>query len=315
MTSCSSDVPENGRLDTGSELTFTASDLSRASVTTGLNYEGSRFAVYGDMKYQNNSKTTVFDNTIVTYSAGKWGYDNIQYWFPLFEYSFVAIHPADAGSATYSNSSLSLTYSLPENFAEASDIVAATHRRIHKENPPSPASPVNLAFFHVLSRVNFRLTNTGAADIVRVNEIKLDGINRTGTLTVTPAPLLSGSQTDDYDFSWSGISNIGNLTAGISVDVPENETRPLFPDDNALFMVPQPDNKGVIMHISYTLIDAGADDEQLTLTAQAPIGGWESGKIYTYSISISEITKEINLSVSVKDWHQPKTADVTVPES
>ena len=141
-------------------------------------------------------------------------------------------------------------------------------------------------------------------------------MNRTGSFTIIPAPILSGSrQTDDYDFAWSGISDKADLTAGITVEIPENESRDLFPDDDALFMVPQPDNNSVMMAITYTLIDAGADDEQLTLRAQAPIGGWEPGKIYTYGLSVSEITKEIYLTVSVKPWHPEKNDGITVPAS
>lgn len=79
-------------------------------------------------------------------------------------------------------------------------------------------------------------------------------------------------------------------------------------------MVPQPDNHGVIMTISYTCIDEGNDDEEHILTASAPIGGWQPGKVYTYSLTVTEITKEIYLTVSVKNW-QNATPSVPVPES
>lgn len=79
-------------------------------------------------------------------------------------------------------------------------------------------------------------------------------------------------------------------------------------------MVPQPDNNSVIMHITYTLFDDGVSLGQVTMTAQTPIGGWAPGKFYTYSIEIEEITKELQLTVSVKPWHQPKDTGVKVPE-
>lgn len=316
LSSCG---PSGEDVAQGSEMTFVVSDLSRASVTTNINYTDSKFAVYGDMTFKDNSPIKVFDGDIVTYRGGKWEYNNAQYWFPQHEHSFIAMHPVEAkgmSAPEYSRSWLSYNYTLPTDFTEAKDLMVATHRRMAEANPAAKATPVALKFFHVMSRVNFLLTNAGAADIVRVNEIKLEGVNRTGTFAIIPSPLLSGSQTDDFDFTWSGISDIGNVTASIRVDVPENEALSLFPDDNALFMIPQPDNNGVIMHINYTLIDAGANDEQLTLTAQAPIGGWEAGKIYTYSLSVSEITKEMYLTVSVKDWQAPKQpTTITVPES
>lgn len=169
-----------------------------------------------------------------------------------------------------------------------------------------------------MSRINFNLKNDGAADVVRVNELRFIGINKTGTLTIKPKALSSGiKQTGDCEISWSGISNNGDLTARIDVDIPENDTRPLFPDNNALLMIPQPDNHGVIVMITYTLVEEGVDeDRQITLTAEAPIGGWESGKAYTYTAEVNEITKEISLTVRVKPWQGlQNSTGITVPES
>lgn len=321
MSSCSSHEPAEDGPGTGPEVTFIVSDQSRASVTSDLNRNGSGFAIYGDMKFKDYPQTKIFDNTIVRYLDGKWRYDNPQYWFPQHEHSFIAMHPVattvDGISDTqYSDSRLSFEYTLPDDYTSASDLMVATHRRKIEADPAPKALPIALKFCHIMSRVNFQLTNAAAADIVRVSEIKLEGINRTGSFTIIPASLLPGSsQTDDYVFSWTGISNPGDLTANIYVDVPENGTRPLFPDNNALFMIPQPDNTGVIMHITYTLIDEGVDDEQYTLTAETPIGGWEPGKAYTYSLFVEEISKEIYLTVSVKPWQTPTGTGITVPES
>lgn len=301
----------------GDEVAFVVSSQSRAAVTTDDNITDFNFVVFGDMKFKNNPKLTIFDNTIVKYTDGKWSYANPQYWFPQHEHSFIAMHPdAPAGisGSQYSDSRLSFNFTLPDDYKSANDIMVASHRRLVEANMIR-ATPIALNFWHILSRINFQLTNTGAADKVIVNEIKLNGINRTGSFTIIPAPLSSdGRQTDDYDFSWSGISNIGNLAAGINVEVPENEARPLFPDNNVLLMLPQPDNNGVIMQLTYTRVDAGDVDEQITLTAETPIGGWQPGKIYTYSLTVSEISKEIQLTVSVKNWQTPKPTTIPVPE-
>lgn len=304
----------------GTEVAFVVSDLSRASVTTDLNYSDSKFAIYGDMRFRDNPKTKIFDNAIVRYKYDKWGYDYPQYWFPMHEHSFIAMHPVEhdgISAKQYSDSRLSFKYTLPDNYQDACDLMIATHRRMVDSIPNSQdVAPIALKFWHILSRVNFMVTNDAAADIVRVDKIVLENVNKAGDFAITPASLLSGSrQTDDYDFAWTGITNKSTLTANISVEVPEDKERPLFPNDNALLMMPQPDNNDVIMHITYTLIDAGAKNEQITLTAQAPIGGWEPGKAYTYSLDISEITKEIYLTVSVKNWQTPKPTEVAVPEN
>lgn len=313
MSSCNSDMLDSEDVDMGTELSFDIKDLSRASVTREFN----QFAVYGDTKFKDYDPTVVFDKTIVRYQNNKWSYDGTQYWFPKHLYSFVAIYPDAATGMTepvYLNSQLSFTYTLPDDYKSAADLMVATHRRFYDTS--SSTSSVKLSFGHILSRINFLLKNDGAADIVRVTKIELEGVNRTGSFSITPASLSSGSQqTDDYVFPQPGISDSGTITANIMVDVPETKQQPLFPDDDALFLIPQPDNNGVIMHITYTMIEGDTDNGQLTLTASAPIGGWEPGKIYTYSMTVAELTREISLTVSVKPWQTPKPTDVQVPES
>lgn len=316
VASCTHDAPDSEEVGTGTEMIFEVADESRASAVSNSSFK--EFALYGDMKFQDYVHLTVFNKTVVSYKNGKWIYGDTQYWFPKHEHSFVALHPSEAAGLPdpeYTNSQLSFTYTTPDNFEDARDLMAATHRRLYADIS-SPVTPVILRFSHIMTRVDFNVKNEGAADVVRVNKIELEGVNRTGSFSIIPAPLLPGSdQTDDYDFAWTGISNKDNLMANISVDIPEDETRSLFPDDNALIVVPQPDNKGVIMHITYTLYDANAQPEQLTLTAQAPIGGWEPGKVYTYNLAINEITQEIYVTVSVKNWQTPKPTGITVPES
>ena len=321
MCSCTSDDPyDDPYAAKGDEMILAVGELSRSSLTTNLNTQGSRFAIYGNMKFKDYDPTLIFDKTIVSYNNNRWTYGETQYWFPQHVYSFVAMHPVDPAGISdteYSDNRLSFTYTVPDDYKSANDLMVATHRRLYEENSSSPTTPVKLMFWHIMSRINFQVSNAGAADNLRVTKIELERVNRTGTFAITPAVLSADSrQTDDYDFSWTGISNNGTLTADIRVDIPETEDRSLFPDDNALFMIPQPDNKDVRVKITYTLIDAGANDEELTLTAESPIGGWESGKVYTYTTAISEITKEIYLTVSVKDWQAPKQpTPVTVPES
>lgn len=319
VTSCSGDVPDIGAVDNGCEVTFDVADRSRASVTGSLNFAGSEFAIYGDMKYLDNNPTVIFDKTIVKYQSGQWRYEGTQYWFPKHEHSFIAVHPVDItgfSDTDYSDSRLTFTYTLPENYQSAQDLMVATHRRMYGDNIQSGSSSALLSFWHILSRINFKVKDEGAADIVRVTEIVLEGVNKKGTFSIIPAPVSSESKlTDDCIFSWTDISEKGDLTANISVDIPENEVRSLFPDNNALLMIPQPDNKEVIMKITYTLIDSNAKPQELTLTAQSPIGGWLPGKEYTYNIAICEISKEIYLTVSVKDWQTPNPTGVTVPES
>lgn len=317
ITSCtSSDLEPDTMM---SELKFALQeDTSRSVAVDNSNFKSQAFTVFGDMTFTGKAPSTIFDGETVSYDDSKheWTYAATQYWYPRFEYSFVAIHPAGTGSPTYSDASVTLaSYTLPDNYDDTPDIMAATHRRKYQVYTSSPA-PVSLRFFHILSRVNFQVKNDGAADMIRVTQIKLEGVNKTGSFTIAPASLLHGSdQSDDYVSNWTDISNPGTITANISVEIGENDELPLFPVENILLVIPQPDNHGVIMSITYIRYEEGNDPETLTLTATAPIGGWEYGKVYTYSFGIREITKDIYLTVSVKNWQTPQPTGIIVPES
>ncbi|MDE7402034.1 MAG: fimbrillin family protein [Muribaculaceae bacterium] len=329
-SSCTSDPLVKAEGD-GVELSFATYGATRASVTTNIDTEGGRFAVCGDMikadpGNSGGERMVIFSNTEVEYDGRNWSYGESRYWFPNYEYSFVAIHPAHLLSGSvydsqYSNSTLFLRYSIPVldgdriNRDKLTDIIAATHRRKYGNDTNSSASPVRLNFFHTMSRINFLLNYEGQADKVTITKIELEGIDKTATLTLVPAPLsASGTRTDDYSLSWNSISDRGTLIADINVDVSNGDTQSLCPDNDALFMIPQPDNKGIIMKISY-IYDRGDDPEEQTMIAQNPIGGWEAGKIYSYSIALNIVEEKVNMNfdVSVTDWKEGASTDISVP--
>ncbi len=329
-SSCASDQPDNAE-GKGVELSFTTCGASRASVMSDINTKGARFAVCGDMieagpGNSDRKRIVIFSNTEVEYDGSKWSYGETRYWFPGHEYSFVAIHPAtlisgDGGDSQYSNSTLSFRYRIPTSDGELikreelADIIAATHRRKYNDNGNLSTTPVRLNFFHTMSRINFLLNYEGQADKVTITKIELEGVAKTATFALVPAPLSAGGiQTDDYSLSWNGISDRGTLITDINADVSNGETQQLCPDNDALFMIPQPDNNGIIMRISY-IYGCGDDPEEQTLTAQTPIGGWEAGKIYSYSIALNIVEEDVNMNfnVNVTDWKEGASTDISVP--
>lgn len=327
MASCVSDTSEPTPVASGHRMVFDASTLTRGSVTTASNIKGSSFAVYGDMKYSHDTnesesvddlidvflnKSEVMYNTDST----KWICTTQRYWRPNAEHSFVAVHPYSAVHTVkdiYLDNTLSFNYTLSGNYKDTPDLMMATHRRKYKNPDESPATPVRFKFFHIMTRINFLVKCETAK--IKVTKVELEGINKTGVYTITPAPLTSGSvQTDDYIHSWSDISNIGTLGADINVDMLKDEVLPLFPDTNALFVIPQPENHEVKMYITYTLYDGkGNELEEQTLTSDTTLGGWEQSKIYSYSFTIKEEGKAINMSVNVKDWEPGSDNNVDVP--
>ncbi|MDE7160803.1 MAG: fimbrillin family protein [Muribaculaceae bacterium] len=326
-SSCSSDCPGNKEGE-GVGLSFASPGFTRASVTTDISTVGSRFAVCGDMikGKPGSGRIVIFNNTEVEYDGANWNYGETRYWFPGYEYSFVAIHPVTILSGEgrdwqYSNSSLSFRYSIPVsdegriNKGELADIIAATHRRKYSDKGFLSASPVKLNFFHTMSRINFLLKYEGSADKVRITKIELEGVAKTAVLNLVPAPLSAGGiQTDDYTLSWTNVSDKGSLIADINTDVDNGDTQPLCPESNAIFMIPQPENNGIIMKIFY-IPDGSNDSEEQTLTAASAIGGWEAGKVYTYSLALNIAYEDVNMSfdVNVAEWKEGASTDISVP--
>ena len=324
MASCVSDSSDPMPSASQHKVVFDISSLTRSTVTTADNVKGNSFLVYGDMKYipitddsESASETIdVFLNaTEVRYdnTTSKWTYSDQKYWIPNAEHSFVAVHPYSAVNnitTKYLNNTLSFTYTLPDNFESTPDMVVATHRRMYQDKTNSPATSVKFKFFHILSRINIALKFDGSSDAVTVTGIELEGIDRTGTFSITPAPISTGSdRTDDYDLLWSDLSNKGNLR--INIDATNKEGASLFPENNALFVIPQPENKNVILKI-YCKIE-GNEKEQ-TLTAPVAIGGWTEGKTYTYSLTLNTASPGINMSVSVENWQDEPGKEMDVPD-
>lgn len=306
----------------GSEMQFVvSSEQARGSVTTTLETEGSRFALYGDKKFlsdsqERNSLYKIFDNTPVSFTGNSWIYDTPQYWFPNFEYSFVALHPTGVGSTSYENSTLRLEYTLPDNFADTRDIMTSTHRRKYPAGSSAGTRQVRLGFFHIMSKLNFLLKYNEPVEKIDVS-LALEGVNRTGTFTITPAPLSSdGLQTDDCAYSWIDLSDKGAVSVEIEGISPNpdklaNNGFPIFSDNDALFMIPQPGNKGITLSITCT-IHNGEHVEQFVSSAE--IEGWETGKAYTYSLTLIPPVKDIYINlVSVKDWLPGSDSDIAVP--
>lgn len=184
-------------------------------------------------------------------------------------------------------------------------------------NPsPSPALPVRLKFTHILSRLDFSVTfNNFSTDKIKVKKIELEDIDKTGTFSIKPASLTSGSsQTDDYDALWIDFRDKGTLSAEVNESVrPSTLDIPsLFPDTNALPVIPQPENNDIMMRLTYVL---NADDPihefEETVVSKTPIGGWQSGKSYLYSLTVEPNT--ISMTVSVREWLAGSDDEVTVP--
>lgn len=325
MSACSSsgvDEPE-----ACGAVKFDSDALSRGSLTTSDNLRSYPFAVYGDMtRMDDNEPITICDATEVRYdsSAGEWTYDDPRYWFPRFQYSFVAHHPADATclyDPKYKDNQLKFTYRQPSDYTKAQDILIAAHRRNYNEGS---TFPVRFRFEHILSNINIAVIykdNVHGSTPLKFNEIILRDIPTAAEYAVAPASLSeAGIMTSDLVYhpesadGWItkqyGVVRI-RLDKTNTVTIPnDNASHRIFSDSNALLLIPNPDG-GAEMDVSYTVYeDDGKISHDKSDTVIIP-NGWQAGRSYLLTLTIAN--GKVQFSFDVTDWKDGDEYETTVP--
>lgn len=320
LTACQSGADEPDGSGHGKEMVFTTEVLSRAAVTTSDNIISKPFAVYGDLNH--GSLIVMFDGMHVTYSGNQWVYANTQYWFPGFQYSFVALHPADTqwvSDILYANSNLKFTYSQPANYKDASDLLVSAHRR---DYAGGDTDAVCFSFSHILTNVNvlvsYNAPSTGTTSIT-IDDLTFRNIPLKSTYAIEPAPLAAGSSmTSDWvndEGSLKGwtVNSEGSLEITFAADEPRvvqanKGSFPLFSSDDPLLLLPNPYNPSLPAELEFNYTTNTGKTE--TVSAIIP-KGWNPGTSLTLSLEIGE--GMVQFSVTVDDWKDGTTTNTTVP--
>ncbi len=319
VSSCSTDESRVGELVQGSRMTFEVAGDTRASVTStsDINAEGSRFVIFGDIKFPENSdrnQMVLFNKAEIAYRNGVWSYEGIQYWINDGEHSFVAIHPVtvtEPDNFDYSNSQVSFTYAIPStndgkvSKGNINDILAATHRRLYHSD--DPASPVSFKFGHLLSLINLSAAfDDNIMDekaYIEFHTLELSGFNTKATFSLFPSSLLSNRQTDDRDITVTAQSGAGNMTVEFGTPVKIMNDRAyvkLFADNDALVMLPQTfsaDSEAKLT-LTYTIND---DPTRKKVTMPLNSIVWAIGKSYNYRLTLNR-TGLVVANTAITDW-------------
>lgn len=326
LGACTSQEPQ--REAGSSTMVFSVEPLSRSTLTGDDNIYSSPFAVYSDMMSLNPTDESdyiaILNNTEVTFESryNQWTYENPQYWFPGFQYAFVAHHPAKAQcirSVEYKNNGMKLRYIQPSNYKSAPDLLIATHRRDYFDGE---AEPVSFTFSHILTNVNILFTYKGSSSgpkSLKINELNFLNIPSEAIYGITPAPITGSSHmTSDWvndegsHMGWT-VTKRGDLKIRFS----ENEPRvveankgafPLFSDSDVLLLLPDPadPDEPVELEIVYTT-EAG---DQETISTVIP-RGWDPATNLTLSLKMDN--GAVQFSVSVEDWKAGISSNTTVP--
>lgn len=332
-TACSSESNAPEPAVEAQELSFQANTDTRASVVTTMN---TPFEVYGEFATTGDpaaSHTQLFNATPVSLSGGKWTYGTPEYWMPGNTYSFIALHPAGTGvtgltekAYNIDSQQLSFTYTLPDNYTDATDLLAATHRRQYNLGP-TPTTPVSLNFTHLLARLNFTVQVKASATqdgAIIIDNFSLHNIHTGAKYTLSPASLTGSSkETDDYTGEWTDHTPLpvsGNTIFEIKNPDPNGidpgSSHSFFGNTNALLVIPQDIPEEIEVSIAYHNNSknetATAKLYPVTLTHS---GIWEPGKSYTYTFAIG-IDTDITFSTpTVDDWVESLGGNYIISDS
>ena len=333
MVSCTSEEsePQSAGPD---ELEFVTTGHTRAVESTTANLINKPFTVYGDvcLATGEGELTKLMDGRQATYSTSskKWDYGTTIYWFTNHIHSFVALHPIEAINKTktvtnikYDNGQLSFRYTHPENYKDASDLLAATHRRRYDQVLGKSEDPVSFKFEHILSVLDIRikyceeLAYNNYNNRIEVTQIVLDGINVSGTYSVRPDDLTStnarsGTDTHNDICGWSDLlSGIRTFKGDIynewntghmnQYGINPGQFKSVFKNNDAITVLPKASGD-VKLSMTFKLYVNGTYAADHTLHTVLKDAEWKAGQkiIYNLQVSVGEILQG---GCTFEDWN------------
>lgn len=316
LPSCTSTSSEPDEPGSANELKFAVVEDTRASLVTNTTIRNESFAVYGDMKLTSSSDTptVIFDGTEVAYNNGSWGYANVQYWFPLHTYSFVALHPYSAlqtniSDINFGSSNLSFTYNYPDNYSDAVDLLTATHRRSYTTGA---GHAVAFDFSHIMARLNFVIKiDQSLGSSVKITHLSLKNIGQSASYSISPAVLQSGETNDYIGGTWTDPTDKTKTLFDISYDdvaVQSGTSYEFFPaETNPLLIIPQNVSANVEVEVTFQkdgdTSPTTASAQLYTTTVTAHNGVWQRGRTYTYTFSIGDNNYIVFGEPTLQDWN------------
>lgn len=265
-----------------------------------------KFYVYGGP----TDNTTLFNATEVSFVNSAWSYSPLKYWEAIKTYNFAA----------YSNENVSATGVTLEadNHLKITDYVSDgtkdliyTYKHGIVCDDALNMDPVELTFYHILSRVAFKFTKDQvslAGTDIAVSNIQITALNNQGTftgedITTTQCPYgawtgQSGAEVQKFD------------KEGVDIDLTDDQAEG---QTDYEYLIPQPAN-GSGLTVTFTLTPSGtlADDYSksaldfsVTLPATSD-NQWNPGYTYVYTAEIKannfKLTPIIFDVTEVKKW-------------
>lgn len=308
ITACSSstieDIPTQEEPQTA--IGFNAKVNARALADMD-DIQSNGFAVWGGYDGAN-----VFSGTHVTMD-GTWGYGTAKYWVLNKEYTFFATYPHTA-NVTATNG----TYKLDVETPAAADLDILTASAYTDTNVSNFNPEVALQFTHLMTRVNIKVGQdftTNENDDFTVTKVTLTGIKPNGAYQVTNAGTtftgtwIMENITTTFERTFSG-------TEQVAIRNQADQILSVWGEDGLLLIPQTITSASVKVRIDYlfSMYQSEEEPEEGYVEAYLPASAdlWQSGKIITYSTTISNENNISFLAPTVKPWGTPQSGGTII---
>lgn len=310
-TSCESERAES---NTDEQISF---GVAIGKQTASRASEFSYWAANGELKvksYQTGQSTPLKEFTLTYNGSSAWTVDPTMNQ-PGYSINYYSWYPTDElTSFAYNGTAATFSYTIPA-VASQVDLIAAMNS--------TNSATVSLAFYHILSQVNFAVQ--GIANVkINISSISITGVNNAGVYTYSTDATTGGS--------WASQEGSAEYVyapkAGANHEVVSNTTDVVYlgngggtnNNTNALMLMPQTHTgEGRTISIGYTITDLG-DNPLASGTATADLAGfttttWAMGKRYLYVVDFTGLLTgdPITFNVTVLPWTDATPAEDIEP--
>lgn len=306
LASCTKTTVES--IDGPKEIAFRTieSNLTKASTTIGE----SDNATMGVYAFNHSTTDEYFSNISFGGDAAGWKGTPSQYWPLTGALDFVVYSPYTDNTgnykATYTSKVLTLT--IPDNKDSQTDyLYGAEYFNNQSGNGgdgytnPKNTTPINVNLKHALAKIQISVKGSSA---VKVNKITLNDLTHAGTIAVTydnSTDMATTTATPAGAYVKVGKSL---YDAGTGVYTPLQAENALAETQTVLVF---PNTAQTSFTITYKI---GENPTELTTTYAIPASTWDSGKLYTYNITITAY--EILFNPSVDTWETGTTDPIAL---
>lgn len=316
------------------EFTAGPSDQSRA-LTNADNITDNPFAVWGSYVNTANGGThqTVFDAKEVRYETDAWVYDDPQYWFPGFTYSFAALHPAsalktdadaaDGAMVTFANGAMTLDYTISTDPSKRVDLLHAVAVKecgdyLHDASPKP--GPVDLQFAHILCQVHFVVKVDPAVNgDVTVTSAKLWGIDRRAIFerATTAGNNYHWVNMTDRDEAMPTTKDQPYVERAEELVIRNGEKEHLFQiGESRLLIIPQYVSSDATLEVTYRMPDGRVRTATADISQAAAMhsGRWLIGRSFSYTLTVGADEYIIFDKPEISDWQMSEGGNYIIQD-